>query len=186
MKVKAFCMAVAGAAMVLGASAPARAATSAPGPYYATPSWDQKLPLATRFVVLSNWDNKAVLDRETGLVWKLSIESINGRSYLGSLSDASFACVTAGASDRGGWRLPTIQELTRTLPSGGSDTLTADSPLAFLLGHTLWSSTGNGTDLAWTEQIWAQGYSTTRGAIVTRPAASAWCVQSPAPGAAVQ
>jgi hypothetical protein len=38
------------------------------GPYYPTPSWDQKLPAATRFVVLTNWNREAVLDRETGLV----------------------------------------------------------------------------------------------------------------------
>ena len=48
------------------------AQTTAPGPYYATPSWDQQLPAATRFIVLSNWNSAAVLDRETGLVWERS------------------------------------------------------------------------------------------------------------------
>ena len=38
------------------------------GPYYATPSWNQQLPAATRFIVLTNWASAAVLDRETGLV----------------------------------------------------------------------------------------------------------------------
>ena len=33
------------------------------GPYYATPSWDQKLPSDTRFIVLTNWNSEAVLDR---------------------------------------------------------------------------------------------------------------------------
>jgi hypothetical protein len=33
------------------------------GPYYATPSWDQTLPANTRFVVLSNFANAAMLDR---------------------------------------------------------------------------------------------------------------------------
>src|SRR5688500_2284406 len=42
----------------------------APGPYYATPSWDQQLPASTRFILLSNWNHEAVLDRETGLVWE--------------------------------------------------------------------------------------------------------------------
>jgi hypothetical protein len=45
------------------------AQTASPGPYYAWPSWDQKLAASTRFVVLSNWNNEAVLDRETGLTW---------------------------------------------------------------------------------------------------------------------
>ena len=61
--------------MVLGAG-PAQAVTSA-GPYYAEPSWDQKLQCDTqatcpRFIVLSNWNSEAVLDRETGLVWEQS------------------------------------------------------------------------------------------------------------------
>lgn len=51
----------------------ARAQTTAVGPYYATPSWDQKVQCDTqatcpRFIVLSNWNSEAVLDRETGLV----------------------------------------------------------------------------------------------------------------------
>jgi hypothetical protein len=48
------------------------AQTVAPGPYYAMPSWDQTLPVATRFIVLSNMGSNAVLDRETGLVWERS------------------------------------------------------------------------------------------------------------------
>ena len=48
----------------------ASAQTTANGPYYATPSWDQTLPSPTRFIVLSNFESNAVLDRETGLVWE--------------------------------------------------------------------------------------------------------------------
>ena len=52
---------------------PARAQTTAVGPYYATPSWDQTVPCTTsancpRFVVLTNFSSEAVLDRETGVV----------------------------------------------------------------------------------------------------------------------
>ena len=61
------------------AVSPAGAATTAAGPYYANPSWDQQLPASTRFVVLSNWidaahpsGGAAVLDRKTGLVWEQS------------------------------------------------------------------------------------------------------------------
>jgi hypothetical protein len=51
-----------------------------PGPYYATPSWDQTLPCTTitncpRFLVLPNMGNAAVLDKETGLVWEQSPNS---------------------------------------------------------------------------------------------------------------
>ena len=61
------------------AANPAGAATTAAGPYYANPSWNQQLPASTRFVVLSNWidaahpsGGAAVLDRKTGLVWEQS------------------------------------------------------------------------------------------------------------------
>ena len=62
--------------ILTGATADAQ--TTANGPYYATPSWDQQLG-STRFIVLSNWvdanfpsGGAAVLDRETGLVWQRS------------------------------------------------------------------------------------------------------------------
>ena len=41
-----------------------------PGPYYALPAWDQKKAAVNRFVVLTNWNSQAVLDKETGLVWE--------------------------------------------------------------------------------------------------------------------
>jgi hypothetical protein len=56
--------------VLLAASRATAQTTTAAGPYYATPSWDQKLPSSTRFIVLSNWNGDAVLDRETGLVWQ--------------------------------------------------------------------------------------------------------------------
>jgi hypothetical protein len=61
--------AVASAITIL-TSGPVSAQTSMNGPYYANPSWDQQFPAAQRFIVLSNWNNEAVLDRETGLVWQ--------------------------------------------------------------------------------------------------------------------
>ena len=52
-------------------------AASGPGPFYAEPAWDQKLACPTkancpRFLVLTNWNSEAVLDKETGLVWERS------------------------------------------------------------------------------------------------------------------
>lgn len=86
--------------------APALAQTTANGPYYATPSWDQTLPANTRFIVLSNMNSAAVLDRETGLVWE--------RVPSPSRFDWRFAlrhCDFLNTGNRLGWRLPTISEL---------------------------------------------------------------------------
>ncbi len=45
------------------------------------PSWEKKLPCVSkdncpRFEVLADWNNEAVLDKETGLVWEKSPELI--------------------------------------------------------------------------------------------------------------
>ena len=113
----------------------ATAQTTANGPYYATPSWDQKLQCDTpatcpRFVVLANWSSAAVLDRETGLVW----EKVPEPSIL-NWHQASFRCATRSLGGRWGWRLPTIQEFASLvdptqsnpmLPSGHPFTVQTD------------------------------------------------------------
>ena len=73
--------------MGLGVSAPAEAA-SAVGFYYPMPAWDQTLPAATRFVVLTNMGSQAVLDRETGLVWEQSPDTATRTSR----HEAQFHC----------------------------------------------------------------------------------------------
>ena len=84
----------------------ATAQTTANGPYYATPSWDQTLPSNTRFIVLSNMGNNAVLDRETGLVWERS-----PYQFGGTWEAAQDHCNALSVGNRKGWKLPTIQEL---------------------------------------------------------------------------
>lgn len=88
------------------APAPSGAQTTANGPYYATPSWDQTLPAATRFVVLSNFANEAALDRETGLVWQRRTLAVS------SLYAGLVGCFNSTAGGRFGWRAPTMAELT--------------------------------------------------------------------------
>src|SRR5258706_8664700 len=106
------------------AANPAGAATTAAGPYYANPSWDQTLPASTRFIMLSNMNGEAVLDRETGLVWE---QSPSASQFTWEL--AQIHCNSLRTGGRLGWRLPTLQELASlvdtsvsppgpTLPSG--------------------------------------------------------------------
>src|SRR5438552_11782 len=82
---------------------PAPAETIANGPYYATPSWDQQLPASIRFIVLANWNNEAVLDRETGLVWQRS-----PTGFHVPWRAATNACIDQRTGNRFGWRLPTV------------------------------------------------------------------------------
>jgi hypothetical protein len=81
------------------------------GPYYAQPSWDQQLPTTTRFIVLSNWNNEAVLDRETGLVWERAPET----SPTDLWASAAALCRGRETGSRRGWRLPAYEELTSLL-----------------------------------------------------------------------
>lgn len=85
---------------------PLFAQTTSTGPYYATPSWDQTLPSATRFIILSNFDGNAVLDRNTGLVWEKSPEF-----GMSSWNGAKDACIKRRTGGQMGWRLPAVAEL---------------------------------------------------------------------------
>ena len=109
-----------GAGLVAFAVSSVHAQTTANGPYYATPSWDQTLPASTRFVVLSNMNSEAVLDRETGLVWQRA-PSASGVDW----GAASEMCLASTTGNRGGWRLPTVNELARLF----DPTVTSGIPL---------------------------------------------------------
>jgi hypothetical protein len=172
------------------ASAPTSAQTTQNGPYYATPSWDQQLPSSTRWIVLANWNSEAVLDRETGLVWQASTAS----AFQVSLQEASFECTQSSAGGRGGWRLPNLPELTRTLvggkaaASGEFPPLVQGSPFTFLQnGSRLWTSTANFNPDMFNYIVIINGL-VFSGFVApdTGTDASAWCVQSPNPGGAIQ
>ena len=139
--------------LVLGIPA-AHAQTVAVGPYYATPSLDQTLPAATRFVVLSNYvdgdfpsGGAAVLDRETGLVW----ERAPSRTIF-SWYQALDHCNQSTTGGRLGWKLPTIQEMNSIndpsvtafpfLPSGHPFSL----PMVGVRPGTFWSATASASE----------------------------------------
>jgi hypothetical protein len=88
--------------------APLPVVPTAPGPYYALPSWDQKLPSHARFIILSDWGGAAVLDKETGLVWERSPGTNN---YSGGWLYALHRCRNFNLGNRKGWRIPMLEEL---------------------------------------------------------------------------
>ena len=124
---------------VLFALASNLANADAIGPYYATPSWDQTLPASTRFIVLSNFNSQAVLDRETGLVWERS-PLVATQSWY----QASVECAGTNTGGRHGWRLPTLPELSSLFDrsAGTAVQLPAGHPfIGVQIDHGYWTAT---------------------------------------------
>lgn len=77
------------------------------------PSWNKIIPAAQRFV--DALDGKAVLDKETGLVWAKSPDATR-RTW----QDAMNYCITLPLGGRMGWRVPTIEELASLMDSSNT------------------------------------------------------------------
>lgn len=104
--------------------------------------WDQKLPARQRFAVLAAFNNEAVLDKETGLVWEKSPQTAPS-----NWNKARGACLRNVTGGRQGWRLPSIVELTSLLdpslapvPTGGL-LLPVGHPFTNLFSGNYWSAT---------------------------------------------
>lgn len=100
------------ALVAIGASSvPAEAQSwySAGPYYYAFPTWSQKIP-GGRFVVMTDWNNEAVLDKETGLVWQRTPSPAHTNQF-----NAIASCEIANIGGRYGWRLPFVHELASLL-----------------------------------------------------------------------
>src|SRR5882762_2110717 len=72
-----------------------------------TQNRDKALPAAQRFVILAAFNNDAVLDKETGLVWEKSPQTTSAR-----WSVARRTCIEKNVGGQKAWRLPSLQELT--------------------------------------------------------------------------
>ncbi len=123
------------------------------GQYYATPSWDQTVTCTTgsidcpRFVVLTNMGRQAVLDKETGLVWK---QSPSTSTY--DWQDAQIQCNEFSVGGRFGWRLPTVQELASLIdPTQSFPSLPKGHPFSNVQSDIYWSATtwSGGASEAW-------------------------------------
>jgi hypothetical protein len=105
-------------------------------------SWNQVLN-TKRFQLLSPFNNEAVLDRETGLVWE---QAPPGQDT--GWAQAQLRCNQLTLGNRRGWRLPTIQELESLLdPSVPLLALPAGHPFGTIDPNIYyWSATANAFD----------------------------------------
>ncbi len=111
------------------------------------PSWDTQIKGQGRFKVLSHFNNEAVLDKETGLVWEQSPET-----DLQTWLDAQSHCNTKNVGGRMGWRLSTLQELASLVDQEqSSPALPNGHPFSIVVTTLYWSATtdANDTSAAW-------------------------------------
>ncbi len=69
-------------------------------------NWQKAHPAAQRFVTLSTFNDEAVLDKETGLVWEKSPEATTV-----TWNEARTTCVNRTVGGQKGWRLPSPAEM---------------------------------------------------------------------------
>ncbi len=119
-----------------------------------TPNWDKKLPSSSRFTVLSDFNNEAVRDNETGLVWE-SAPLVTGFTWFQAIGH----CAETKVGGRMGWHLPTVEQMASLLDPtvSGSPKLSPGHPFQVPPGVSscCWTATqfpGNST-LAYTVDI---------------------------------
>jgi hypothetical protein len=135
--------------------------------------WDQALPAAQRFVILTAFNSDAVLDKETGLVWERSPQTATVSS-----SNVRLACANKAVGGRKGWRLPSLPELASLVdPSVASPgpTLSPGHPFLNVRSTNYWSASAHAENPA---LMWGVGFG--NGAVLGLSKAfdqGAWCVR---------
>ena len=98
-----FLLASSGFGVTMVAAAPPATQSDLQG---VTQNWDKNLPSASRFTILKDFNNKAVRDNNTGLVWEQSPDTTT-RDWLHARLD----CLNKNVGGTTGWRLPSVAEL---------------------------------------------------------------------------
>ena len=135
-----------------------------------TQNWDNNLPSASRFTLLSAFGGAAVRDNNTGLVWEQTADGTTRTQ-----PQATNYCANKAVGGTVGWRLPSVVELN----SVRDPSLPNFVPLVFsgVQGNIFWSATTNAA-------IPAQAYtvSFSNGDIqsfVKGTSSWVWCVRGP-------
>jgi hypothetical protein len=138
------------------------------------PNWDKNLPSASRFTILPEFNNDAVRDNNTGLVWE-RVPTLNSLTW----ADATLQCLQKQVGGTTGWRLPSIAELNSlrdpTLPAP----YVPSNVFSGATNSDFWSATTVASDptRAWfvSFQLGSIGNSDKVGI----PTLSAWAVRGP-------
>ncbi len=154
------------------------------------PAWYQTLPLPSDQRFLLVMQDKAVLDRETGLVWEKSplhpcVQTFCTQYEVGTRSwnDAREHCMNSTVGGRMGWRLPTIEELASLLdpnnPGGETPYLPPGHPFSNVQRNWYWTATSSENSQIYFRVVdFRNGASSYMGAAdYEDTAGSVWCVR---------
>jgi hypothetical protein len=138
-------------------------------------AWSNVIPNANkRFIVLPDFNNEAVLDRETGLVWEQT-----PKQTVHTWNLARVECTSRLIGGRKGWRLPSLFELATLMdPSQSNPALPAGHPFGPVVMDNHWTATLHAADLTrvWVAYVPNGG---TSGSAVMGNQYPAWCVRGP-------
>ncbi len=134
--------------------------------------WGEPNNTSGRFIVLSSYNNQAVFDSETGLVWEQS-----PRTAPQGWNNAQFSCNDKTVGNRKGWRLPTIQELASLVDGDPANTssprLPPGHPFSNVQSSFYWSATTYAANASFTWGVhFANG-----NVFANSGANSEWCVR---------
>lgn len=139
-------------------------------------SWSNIIPNANRrFIVLGDFNNAAVLDRETGLVWEKSPDRLTVYPWI----DALAVCANKAVGGRKGWRLPSFVELSSLVDPNAisSPTLPVGHPFGLIEAAFYWSATSL-TGPGGATNAWGVFFNNGIVGLNGKPGANfAWCVR---------
>jgi len=140
-----------------------------------TQNWDKNLTGTTRFTVLPSFNNEAVRDNNTGLVWEQALE-LTTRAW----GNATWYCANKIVGSTVGWRLPSVvelksvQDLSVPVPYINS----VFNSTGILSANNWWSATTNADDATYAWIMDVNG-GRVNGNSKTNGQGLAWCVRGP-------
>ena len=142
-----------------------------------TQNWDKNLSSGSRFVLLTAFNNEAVRDNETGLVWEKTLRLTP--NFPTVWDSATFGCAEHRTGGRMGWRLPSLAELGSLVDPTAvtGPTLPVGHPFVNVQASAYWSATTIAGDptAAWAIDL---GDGTVHKLAKTTPGFG-WCVRGP-------
>jgi len=137
-----------------------------------TQNWNKNLPAAQRFVVLSSFNNAAVLDKNTGLVWEKAPDATRFTWH-----QARLHCVNRNVGGTVGWRLPSVVELKSVQDPSLPPPFVPASVFTGVQSDFYWSAStfAEAPTLAWYVGFGLGG--SVGGAIKSSNLHRAWCVR---------